>query len=52
MKQRREGRVQGDAYVIVDFDGTVIMQTPLAQAAADEKLAAAIARNGWEAIPK
>lgn len=52
MKQRREGRVQGDVYVIVDFDGTVIQQTPLAQAASDAKLQAAIARNGWEEIPQ
>lgn len=52
MKQRREGYVQGDMYVIVDFDGTVIQQTPLAVAASDAKLVAAIARNGWKEIPK
>lgn len=52
MKQRREGRVQDGMYVIVDFDGTVIQQTPLAQAASDAKLQAAIARNGWEEIPQ
>lgn len=52
MKQRREGRVQDGMYVIVDFDGAVIMRTPLAQAASDAKLQAAIARNGWEEIPQ
>ncbi len=50
MKQRREGRVQDGMYVIVDFDGAVIMRTPLADV--DAKLRAAIARNGWEEIPQ
>jgi hypothetical protein len=52
MKQRREGRVAGDMYEIVEHDGSVIAQTPLSQARNDSKLAAAIKRNGWAEIPE
>jgi len=52
MKQRREGRVNGLNYEVVEHDGSVIAQTPLADARNDSKLAAAIERNGWEKIPE
>lgn len=50
MKQRRVGRVNGSNYEIVEHDGSVIAQTPLADARTDSKLAAAIKRNGWQEI--
>jgi hypothetical protein len=50
LKQRREGYIQGDVYVIIEPNGSVIMEIPLAMA--DAKLKAAIARNGWEPIPE
>lgn len=51
MKQGRiEGRVEHSQYVIRGPQG-VVKQIPLEEARADRKLAAAIARNGWEGIP-
>jgi len=52
MKQRIEGRVEGGDYVIRTFDETIMFQVTLAAARADTRLAAAIARNGWEEIPE
>jgi hypothetical protein len=52
MKQRREGRVNGGNYEVVEHDGSVISQVSLDVARNDTKLAAAIKRNGWEAIPE
>jgi hypothetical protein len=52
VKLRREGRVNGGFYEVVEHDGSVIMQTPLADARNDSKLAAAIKRNGWADIPE
>jgi len=52
VKQRREGRVWEGNYEIVEHDGSVIAQIPLADARNDSKLAAAIVRNGWPAIPE
>lgn len=51
MKVRITGRVNGDNYEIVGVDGSVTQQIPLADASKDTKLAAAIKRNGWEALP-
>ena len=51
MKARIEGRVQGVSYLITAPDGGVMREIPLSEARADRKLKAAIARNGWEAIP-
>lgn len=50
-KQRITGRVQGGNYKIVHPDGSVMSQTPLSAARTDAKLAAAIKRNGWDAVP-
>lgn len=50
-KQRIEGKVRGSNYVILAPDGGVMKEVPLADARADSKLAAAIARNGWEGLP-
>lgn len=52
MKLRREGRVAGPHYEIVDTDGTVLTSTPLDEARNDTRLAAAIKRNGWQKIPE
>lgn len=52
MKQRIQGRVSGGNYQIVHPDGGVASETPLKDARNDTKLAAAIKRNGWEAIPE
>lgn len=52
MTQRREGRVWEDNYEIVEHDGSVIAQIPLAEARNDSRLAAAIRRNGWPEIPE
>ena len=52
MKLRREGRVAGAHYEVVDADGTVLISTPLADARNDTRLAAAIKRNGWQKIPE
>lgn len=51
-KQRIQGRVQGGNYVIVHPDGGIVSETPLRDARTDKKLASAIERNGWEAIPE
>jgi hypothetical protein len=51
-KQRILGRVQGDMYQVVHPDGGIVSETPLKDAREDSKLAAAIKRNGWEAIPE
>lgn len=51
MKQRREGRVNGLNYEVVEPDGSVIVQLPLPDARNDTKLAAAIVRNGWQKLP-
>lgn len=47
---RLEGRVRHSLYVIEGPQG-VMKEIPLEQARSDTKLAAAIKRNGWEAIP-
>lgn len=47
---RIEGRVEHSNYVIRGPEG-VMKQIPLSEAREDKKLAAAIKRNGWEAIP-
>lgn len=52
MKQRIEGRIVGSMYEIVQPGGSVVSQTPLADARKDTKLAAAIKRNGWQDIPE
>ncbi len=46
---RIEGRVEHSHYVIRGPQG-VMKQIPLAEARADAKLAAAIARNGWGSL--
>jgi hypothetical protein len=51
MKKRITGRVNGGNYEVLDTAGGVIRQVPLSEARGDTKLIAAIARNGWEAIP-
>ena len=51
-KSRIEGRVRNALYEIVAADGGVIKEIPLGDARADSRLAAAIARNGWEKIPE
>lgn len=51
MKQRIQGRLQGNNYEIVHPDGSVVSQVPLKDARTDKKLASAIDRNGWEEIP-
>jgi hypothetical protein len=51
VKKRFGGRVRGGLYEILAPDGGVIKQLTLADARNDTKLAAAIQRNGWEAIP-
>jgi hypothetical protein len=50
MKQRITGRVNRDrnVYEVVSPSGDVLKEIPLDQA--DSKLAAAIERNGWEAM--
>lgn len=50
MKLRIEGRRNGNAYQIIGVDGSVMSSIPLDEARNDRKLAAAIKRNGWEAI--
>ena len=50
MKQRIEGRRSGNMYQIIGLDGSVISAIPIDEARNDRKLAAAIKRNGWEAI--
>ncbi len=52
MKRRREGRIWEANYEVVETDGSVIAQIPLADARNDAKLAAAIKRNGWVEIPE
>lgn len=52
MKERIEGRVEGDNYVVRHADGSAVYQATMADARADTKLAAAIARNGWQPIPE
>lgn len=52
MKLRREGRVNGLNYEVVEADGSVIVQTPLFDARNDTKLRAAIERNGWPKVPE
>ena len=52
MKQRIAGRVNGENYEVVYPDGSVMKQIPLGEARNDTQLAAAIQRNGWEAIPE
>jgi hypothetical protein len=52
VKQRVEGRVSNGCYEVVGVDGGVISQVPLAEARRDTKLAAAIKRNGWPAVPE
>ena len=47
---RLEGRVEHSQYVIRGPQG-VVKEIQLDQAREDRKLAAAIQRNGWEAIP-
>lgn len=51
-KQRITGRVSGNSYEIVHPGGGVVSSVPLSDARKDAKLASAIARNGWEAIPE
>lgn len=51
MKMRIEGRVVGGRYKVHDADGGVLTDVTLDEARADSRLAAAIKRNGWEAIP-
>jgi hypothetical protein len=52
MKQRIVGRVNGENYEVVYPDGSVVKTLPLDEARNDEKLKAAIQRNGWPAIPE
>lgn len=52
MKQRITGRVNGGSYEILATDGGVMQVFTLEQARTDTKLAAAIKRNGWPAIPE
>lgn len=47
---RLEGRVRHSQYIIEGPHG-VVKEIPLEQAREDTKLASAIRRNGWEAIP-
>jgi hypothetical protein len=51
-KQRIQGRVVGDQYEVFGVDGAMLSRTPLTEARSDTRLAAAIKRNGWEAIPE
>lgn len=46
---RVEGRRDGENYVIRQ-GATVLKSIPLSEALLDAKLAAAIKRNGWEAV--
>jgi len=50
-KARIEGRIKDAYYIVVAPDGTVMKRIPLAQARDDERLQAAIQRNGWEELP-
>lgn len=50
MKNRIEGRVRGEMYVITAPDGGVMKEIPLSEARGDKKLAAAIARNNWGSL--
>lgn len=52
MMRRREGRVNGDFYEIVDANGAVLVSARLSEVRDDTKLAAAISRNGWTRIPE
>lgn len=52
MKQRITGRVNGGNYEVVYPDGSVMKTAALSEARQDEKLRAAIQRNGWEALPE
>jgi hypothetical protein len=52
VKQRQTGRVKDGNYEVLAPDGGLIWQRSLADVRADTKLAAAIKRNGWEAIPE
>jgi hypothetical protein len=52
VKQRQSGRVRDGNYEVLAPDGGLIWQQPLADMRGDRKLAAAIKRNGWEAIPE
>lgn len=52
MKQRVTGRVNGDRYEVTYPGDIVVQSVPLSEARQDSKLAAAIDRNGWEAIPE
>lgn len=51
-KERILGRIREGNYEIVHPDGSVVSQTPLSDARGDTKLAAAIKRNGWKALPE
>lgn len=51
-KQRIEGRVVGTRYQVHAADGGVMLDKPLDEVRGDTKLAAAIKRNGWHAIPE
>lgn len=52
MKQRITGRVNArrQVYEVVSPAGDVLKEIPLDEAPDHSKLAAAIERNGWEAI--
>jgi hypothetical protein len=52
MKQRILGRVNRErgAYEVLSPAGDVLKSIPLDEARSDTKLAAAIERNGWEAL--
>lgn len=52
MKQRIEGRVIGNRYQVHAADGGVMLDKALDEARGDTALAAAIKRNGWQAIPE
>jgi hypothetical protein len=52
VKQRFAGRVRGDLYEVLNPAGGVVKEIPLSQARGDSKLAAAIERNSWDAIPE
>lgn len=49
-KQRIEGRLRGNSYLILAPDGGVLREYPLGAAREDQKLKAAIARNSWEPL--
>lgn len=52
MKKRFTGRVRGGSYEVLDPNGGVVKTMTIAEAREHPKLASAIDRNGWDAIPE